>query len=237
MIFLKSILSTAALFALAPVASAHIEKLEGPSSSRLCLSTILTTAAAATDVSAELLADVARRESSYNPRARAKASSAAGLFQFTEDTWFRVVRRYGKQHGLESEADAIMITPRGAVATTNAERILNLRYDPRLSAMMAGELTRENKFFMKVALGREPSNSELYVGHFMGPKAAVRLIQAAEKQEQVPASTMFPRAAKANAAVFHLNGKQLLPAEVLKRLSVSGQEDDLNQIMCETANN
>ena len=53
----------------------------------------------ATGVDADFLIKTARRESAMNPSARARTSSAAGLFQFIEQTWLGTVKAHGAKHG------------------------------------------------------------------------------------------------------------------------------------------
>src|SRR6185437_7643086 len=50
----------------------------------------------------------ASMESGLNPNARASGSSASGLYQFTQQTWLNAVRQYGPQHGLGTEAAAVV---------------------------------------------------------------------------------------------------------------------------------
>lgn len=50
---------------------------------------------------------VAFIESSNNPKAKSKTSSAAGLFQFTDDTWNEYVSKMGKNYSLEDRFDAV----------------------------------------------------------------------------------------------------------------------------------
>ncbi|MDO9248810.1 MAG: transglycosylase SLT domain-containing protein, partial [Phenylobacterium sp.] len=47
----------------------------------------------ATGVDFTFLMKTANRESGYNPRAKASSSSAAGLFQFVEQTWLSTLKQ------------------------------------------------------------------------------------------------------------------------------------------------
>jgi hypothetical protein len=49
----------------------------------------------------------ASRESGYNPAAKAPTSSAAGLFQFTEQTWLATLKAHGSKYGYARYADLI----------------------------------------------------------------------------------------------------------------------------------
>ena len=52
------------------------------------------------------------------------------------------------------------------------------------------------------ALGRQPSEGELYIAHFLGPDGAVKLINAMPGQPNANAAQMFPQAAAANPSIF-----------------------------------
>ena len=67
----------------------------------------LRNASQATGVDFDFLVRTARRESSFNPSAKAPTSSAAGLFQFVEQTWLATVKQHGAKHGLQRFADMI----------------------------------------------------------------------------------------------------------------------------------
>ena len=172
-------------------------------------------AADATGVDFSLLVETARRESALNPHARAATSSATGLFQFIESTWFDMVRRHGADHGLGAQAAALR---NGADAETRRE-ILALRRDPEIAARMAGELARENAAALQARLGRAPSAGELYAAHVMGAGGAVRLIEAAA-QGAPSAAALFPREAAANRGLFYDNGEARSAQGLLERLQL-----------------
>ena len=108
----------------------------------------LQQAAAATGADFNYLLGTATRESSLNPSAQAGTSSAAGLFQFVEQTWLGVVKTYGAKHGLGSFANAITQGPDGRFRTSNsADRsaILALRKDPQVASLMEGEFAQATR--------------------------------------------------------------------------------------------
>jgi hypothetical protein len=172
-------------------------------------------AADATGVNFQLLVETARRESALDPNARARTSSATGLFQFIESTWLDMVRRHGAKHGLGREASALAA---GADSQTRNE-ILALRRDPELAARMAGELTRENADTLRTRLGRDPSAGELYAAHVMGSGGALRLIEAARDGAD-SAAAIFPREAAANRGLFYVNGEPRSAQALLQRLNL-----------------
>lgn len=172
-------------------------------------------ASRATGVNFSLLVETARRESAFNPNARAGTSSATGLFQFIDSTWLDMVARHGAEHGLGAEAAALK---QGADAATR-QQILALRTDPEISARMAAELARENATTLQARLGRAPSAGELYAAHVMGPAGAARLIEAAS-QGAPSAAALFPREAAANRGLFYANGAPRSAQALLQRLDL-----------------
>lgn len=181
----------------------------------------LQRAAASTGVDFSMLAETARRESGYNTTAKAGTSSATGLFQFIESTWLDMVRKYGAEHGVGGLASRISIS-NGRAQVSDAQTrkaILDLRYDPELSARMAGELARENAASLRAQIGRDPSAGEIYAAHVMGPGGATRLIEAAERGAP-NAAALFPREAAANKGLFYVDGTPRSAAQLLKRLDL-----------------
>jgi Transglycosylase SLT domain len=149
---------------------------------------------------------VAARESSFDPTARAATSSAVGLYQFTEDTWLRVVKAFGPRHGLARHAARIAIDDEsGTVALADAKAraaLLRLRDDPRLSALLAAELAVDNAARLQRLLGRPVAPAETYIAHFLGVGQAAQAIRAAESSPGAAAARLFPTAASRNPGVF-----------------------------------
>lgn len=85
-------------------------------------------------------------ESRFNPRARAKTSSATGLFQF-----------------IDSTADAVGLARED-------------RYDPIKSTLAVVKLARQNAQVLQRALGRNPTGEELYLAHQQGAGGAAKLL-------------------------------------------------------------
>ena len=64
-------------------------------------------AAKIADMDPALLTAIADKELSFAPKAKASTSSASGLFQFVEATWFKALCSFGWRYGHEQEAKAI----------------------------------------------------------------------------------------------------------------------------------
>src|SRR5262249_27966787 len=162
-------------------------------------------AARVTGTGFEYLLKTAMRESSFNPKARSSKSSATGLFQFIDQTWLATVKQSGASLGYGRYADAIARTRSGRYVVPNGairRAVMNLRYDPSANAAMAGAFTKTNEARLTRALGRAPSDGELYIAHFLGQSGAVKLISSVENAPQTDAVRLFPHAARANRSIF-----------------------------------
>src|SRR5690349_14442043 len=117
-------------------------------------------AAQATGVDFGFLLGTAKRESGYNPAAKAPTSSAAGLYQFTEQTWLSTLKKYGARHGYARYADLIETGGDGRLRINGSDArqaVMALRLDPRASALMAGELTADHASYLRGRVGRDPT--------------------------------------------------------------------------------
>jgi hypothetical protein len=163
-------------------------------------------AARSTGISFEYLLTTAQIESNLNPAAQASTSSAKGLYQFIDQTWLATMKQDGPALGLGRYADAISRSADGRYDVsdpTTRTAIMRLRSDPAASAMMAGAFTRANAEQLRGAIGRAPSEGELYIAHFLGSDGAGKLIGAATSLPQANAADMFPQAAAANPSIFY----------------------------------
>lgn len=163
-------------------------------------------AAAASNVDFGLLMAQAQQESGFQPDAKASGSSATGLYQFIDQTWLGLVQRYGAQHGAGDLARQIATDANGRPVVSDAatrQRILDLRKDPRLSAALAADYTKQNKSELEQALGRPVGNAELYLAHFLGARGATSFLKAMRTAESTVAADLLPEAAAANRAIFY----------------------------------
>lgn len=153
----------------------------------------------------------ARLESGLDANAKAPTSSAAGLFQFIEGTWIASFERYGADFGLTAEAEArasdSSVDPSAKGHALSRAAILELRYNPRIAALMAAASARDNAAVLRTALGRRPTHTELYMAHFLGSAGAARFIRAWQRDPTLLAAPLFPKAARANRSIFFVNGK------------------------------
>lgn len=178
-------------------------------------------ASASTGAGFDFLMKMAARESGFDPNARAGTSSAAGLFQFIEQTWLSTVKKYGNEHGLGAEADAIHQNANGRYEVADPaarEKILNLRFNPDAASAMAGELANENKTMLESRLGRAATSADLYTAHFLGPSGAVKLLSAGSSMN---AADLLPQAAAANRNVFYDGARAKTVGEVVSSIARS----------------
>jgi hypothetical protein len=194
---------------------------------------VIRRAASATGIDFGFLLHTARRESGFNTLAHAPTSSAAGLFQFVEQTWLSTLKRHGAAHGYARYADLIAETGDGRFYVPQGETarkvVMDLRYDPHAAAVMAGELASDHAAYLRGRVGREPTGGELYAAHFLGPQGSARLIEAYNSNPNLTAAGLFPEAASANHNVFYRGGRALSVAEVYADLSRAGGVDVARQ--------
>jgi hypothetical protein len=127
-------------------------------------------------------------ESSNNPKARAKTSSAAGLHQFLEGTWQEYTKKMGVNYTLDD------------------------RFDPEKSREVFNYFTNENARRLKETIGRDPTPTEKYLAHFFGVNGARKLLTATPNTPADKVATK--RQLQANNAVFYEGDRVRTVAEV-----------------------
>ena len=182
----------------------------------------IQTASNATGVDFSFLMGAAKRESGFNPNARAPTSTAAGLFQFVDQTWLSTLKKHGAKYGYARYADLIQQGADGRFHVAGAEAkatVMNLRLDPHAAALMAGELAADHAAYLRGRVGREPTAGELYAAHVLGPKGSATLIDAVRQSPAAKAAPLFPAAAEANRAIFYKGGRAASVSEVYANLT------------------
>ena len=182
-------------------------------------------ASSATGVDFGFLMRSARRESGYNPGAHAPTSSAAGLFQFVDQTWLATLKKHGSKYGYARYAELIQQGSDGRYHVGGAEArraVMDLRLDPHAASLMAGELTSEHASYLRGRVGRDPTAGELYAAHFLGPQGSAKLIEAVHANPRAPAAAMFPEAAASNHSIFYRDGRTASVGEVYANLTSGG---------------
>lgn len=127
-------------------------------------------------------------ESNFDWDAKAGTSSATGWFQFINSTWDWMMQLNASKYGCPPE------TPQRS-----------LRLDPRINALMGAEYLKYSMGIIRKAIGREATDVELYLAHFLGPGTAAKWLQL---PQNTIGATAFPKQANANKSVFY-GGKPL----------------------------
>lgn len=118
-------------------------------------------------------------ESSNNPTAQAKTSSAYGRYQITDGTAKNLIRKYGDKIGVDSK---------------------NWK-QPENQEKLARALTQENRAGLSHFLRRQPTAGEMYIAHFAGINGAKKLLS--KKNLNSKAATVMGRdVAMANKPIF-----------------------------------
>jgi hypothetical protein len=128
-----------------------------------------------------LLLAIAQQESSFNVNAKAKTTSAQGLFQVVDATRKAVLAKYRKVID-------------GLVTDGNVARV---------NALVGAFYIRDLIANLKSSLGREPAATDIYAGHFLGASGARRLLNAIKSNPDTAAADLMPKAAKSNPAIFY----------------------------------
>ncbi|MDB5642402.1 MAG: transglycosylase domain protein [Hyphomicrobiales bacterium] len=193
----------------------------GPMRIRQDLVSTIVRAAKETQSDPVLLMAIADKESSFATGVNASTSSAVGLFQFVEGTWFKVLRDFGADHGLAREAAAI----ESDLSAKERARILDMRKNPYLAAVMAAEMLKKDAADIGEKLGRSLTAEEIYLAHFLGPGDAFKFLAKVDSQPKAVAAKLLPKPARANRPIFFARtgrkSKSLSVAEVHRKLEQS----------------
>jgi hypothetical protein len=135
-------------------------------------------------VDPKLMAAMAAVESGFDYKIPAPTGSATGLYQFVSDTWTWMLKKHGAKYGIAPNAS---------------------RTDPRANALMGAEYLKTCLNEMQGKLGREVTDTDIYMGHFMGPVTGRKFLQS---DPSANASQLFPKEAKSNPNIFFTKDRQ-----------------------------
>ena len=140
------------------------------------------------------LQSIAMIESGGNTNAKAKTSSAAGLFQFTDATWKDMTKKMGKDYSLEDKTD------------------------PAKATEVAEFFTKLQKTQLEKGTGKEANSTDMYMAHFLGAGGATSFLNALGKDPSKSAAEhVGKKAADANIGIFYdQSGKPRSLDEVYK---------------------
>ncbi len=168
-----------------------------------------------------LLLSIAWLESHDDPKISNHQSTAKGLYQFTNESWFVAIYRFGGKHGLEWMAKEIKQTQNGGVVVNPRYRkmILALRENPSVSSVMVAETLKEDGEELSKKIGRPANIGDLYLLHVLGPSGAYKFISAVDKNPNISSAEIVPVAVKSNPGLFKTS-KTVLPVwEAHKRVT------------------
>lgn len=175
--------------------SGDINKIPMPTTSGMAgMKDMLEAVGKMTGIDPAILSTFAGIESGWNPDAAAPTSSAKGLFQFINSTWNAMLTKYAGKYGIDPKTPST---------------------DPRASALMGAEFIKENQKYLAQSLGRQPTDTELYAAHFLGPAGAVQLLKA---PDSAIGAAVAPKAAASNAPIFYRSGQALTKAGIMQVL-------------------
>ena len=164
-----------------------------------------------TGVNFSYLMKLAAAESNFKPKSKSATSSATGIYQFTRDTWLNTLKTHGTKYGLVADYAAnidhyqTVYGYQRPIVRDEAmyQHLLELRKNPRVSAIMAAEMVRDSEQLLTHSFARKPTQTDLYLTHFLGNNDAITFLQSLEQNPDVHALEIFPEAASSNQSIFH----------------------------------
>jgi hypothetical protein len=149
-------------------------------------------------VTPQLLHKISTIESGNNPNAQAPNGTASGLYQFTNGSWKNAVNKYGAETGIT----------------------LAQKNNPQAQQVMVAKILNDNAKALTPILGHAPTDTDLYLTHFLGLGGAERLYSS---NPNMLAASVLPAAALANRAIFYQNGHPLTVAQLYNNINTRVQ--------------
>ena len=164
-----------------------------------------------TGVDFSYLMKLAAAESNFKPKSKSATSSATGIYQFTHNTWLNTLKTHGAKYGLVGDYAAniehyeTVYGYQRPIVRNEAmyQHLLELRKNPRVSAIMAAEMIRDSEQLLAHSFDRKPTQTDLYLTHFLGNDAAITFLRSLQQSPDVNAVELFPEAANSNRNIFH----------------------------------
>ncbi|WP_208441659.1 transglycosylase SLT domain-containing protein [Bartonella raoultii] len=127
----------------------------------------------------------------FHPNVKHAISQAAQKYGLPESFLERVamIESNGNPNAKNSKSSAGGLYQ--FLDSTAKQYQLNDKFDPFQATDAMARLTKDNTRYLATALGREPSEAELYLAHQQGPAGAVKLI----KNPKMPVSQLLGRQA------------------------------------------
>jgi hypothetical protein len=148
----------------------------------------------------------------YNVKNLAGASSAQGVGQIVDGTMLALGRNPSNVAVVKS------ITGIDMSALSDAE-LLELRGNPDVSILLSAAYAAENANIIRNVTGREPTDGEMYMAHFLGGGGVTTLLKGMAADPNQSAAELLPQAASANPSEFYLpNGQALTLQQLYNKL-------------------
>lgn len=154
---------------------------------------VIDKAAGMTSVDPSTLKTFAALESDFKPNAKAKTSSAKGLFQFVNGTWDEMIKKHGNKYGFNQNTS---------------------QTDPMASSLLAGEYIKTNLNDLS-KVKSDANVVDAYLAHFLGPTGAKKMLAASPEQI---AAKIAPSAASSNYNMFAVNGRLITVGEFYDKI-------------------
>ncbi len=166
-------------------------------------------AAQAKGIDPEVALGIARAESGLDPNAKAKSSTASGLFQILNKTWSGNKGAPGKQ------------------------------FDTDENIRVGTDIISQNVNSLKKFLGRDPSPKEVYAAHYFGATGAQNFLSAAPDtptdkifSEKVLEANPNLKNKTAAQVLAQLEGKLKIPASNVPRETMAKRNANLCRRPC-----
>ena len=161
-----------------------------------------------TNVNFELLIVKAMIESDLGRLTEAKNSSARGVFQYIDQTWLTLLKRYGDKIKEDIEFDNNL----------PQEELLNLRYNARIASLIKSYQTLDDEKAVKALKNKGIiTATDHYIAHMMGLPLAKEFYALINNESNIilakSGNSHFKRAAKLNPAFFNDHNGNALGAQ------------------------
>ena len=130
-----------------------------------------------------LMATMGSIESNFRISARPEKGSATGLYQFISGTWKDMMGKHAAKYGIDPNTPPT---------------------DPRANALMGAEYLKQNAEYLQKRIGRQPTDNDLYLAHFLGGGGAAKFLTASPTANAVE---LFPKEAANNPNIFYTPSK------------------------------
>lgn len=176
--------------------------------------------------------ELAYVESSFRSQAKARRSSAYGLYQYTTDTWLLGLSQFGHKYDLGFYADQIKFREQKIPDSDKTklkpyvsnpiafQNIMNLRQDPYLSALITVEFSQTHDHATASWDVYQEGNhrADKYLVHFFGMKDSILFAHELKQRPNRKAADVFPDLAEANPSIFYHKRKARSFSEIYDHL-------------------